>query len=73
MIGKTSSRLSMCVSRGSLSSKLTESDLVIILTLLRNSLFNINKHNIFVIVIKAPKMGGEEVMNRVSLIIQCSM
>ena len=48
----------MCVSRGSLSSKLTESDLVIILTLLRNSLFNINKHNIFVIVIKAPKMGG---------------
>ena len=29
------------------------------LTLLRNSLFNNNKQNIFFIVIKSPKMGGE--------------
>ena len=40
--------------------------------LLRNSLFHINKQNIFAIVKKAPKMG-DDVMKRVSEIIQCSM
>ena len=43
------------------------------LTLLRNSLFNIIKQNIIIlIVVKAPKMG-DEVMKKVSPIIQCSM
>ena len=39
-------------------------------TLFRNSLFNINKH--FFIVKKASKMG-DEVMKRVSPIMQCFM
>ena len=43
------------------------------LTLLRNSLFNNNKQIIFFHCYKKNLIGGDEVMKKVSPIIQCSM